>query len=133
MILVCKRFKFDAAHFLPKHKGKCKNLHGHRFWLDVEITGKVHEKGSQKGMIMDFSLLKEIVESAVINQVDHTCLNDNFINPTAEMMVIWFSNWIKESLSMVTKKRPVTLTRLRLYETEDSYAEWRNDENTSNK
>ena len=127
MITVCKRFHFDAAHRLPKHQGKCNNLHGHRWFLDVELTGKIRKKGPSKGMILDFGDLKEIINYAVIEHVDHTYLNDVFKNPTAETMVQTFALWIMDALYQCCVEEPVTLTRLRLYETEDSYAEWRND------
>jgi len=123
MISVCKRFRFDAAHKLPNHLGLCKNLHGHCFSLEVEITGIIHNKiGPEQGMIIDFSMLKTIVNDLIINQCDHSYLNDQFENPTVELMVGEFALRLK---SIINNNGMYRLTRVRLYETEDSYAEWR--------
>ncbi len=47
---------FDAAHFLAGHEGKCRNLHGHRWRVVVEITAEsLCEEGSSRGMVADFS------------------------------------------------------------------------------
>ena len=125
MLSVCKRFYFDAAHHLPYYEGKCHNVHGHRWYLDVEVSGQVQDQGPKTGMIIDFSDLKKIVNSAVIDVLDHTDLNLKVGNPTAENMVEMFSRFIGEELFFVDCE--TTLERLRLYETPDAYAEWRRD------
>ena len=133
MITICKKFKFDAAHHLPDYQGKCHNIHGHTFHMEVEVSGKVQEEGSETGMIIDFSNLKTIVNETVIDLVDHTDLNNQFRNPTAENMVERFANSIQEELNrhyyvpLHLDDSNIFLKRLRLYETEDSYAEWRRD------
>lgn len=72
-----KTVEFDAAHYLPKHPGRCKNLHGHR-WKVTVVVG-VDELDLNE-MIIDFGHI-----SAIIKQLDHTCLNDRFdFEPTAE-------------------------------------------------
>src|SRR5512138_711559 len=76
-----KRFTFDAAHFLPNHSGKCKQLHGHTYTLDIIICGKVNP---DTGMVVDFHDIDYIVKSRVLPELDHHCLNDVISNPTAE-------------------------------------------------
>ena len=50
---------FDAAHFLSGYQGKCKNIHGHRWRVVVEIFGKELETdGQTRGMVRDFGELK---------------------------------------------------------------------------
>ena len=124
MISICKTFSFEAAHFLPNHLGKCKNLHGHSYILEVEVRG-VPKKGksAEKGMIIDFGRLKQIVNETIIDKLDHTMLNENFINPTAEIMVFKMGTMIRNTL--VAKNTGVCLQRVRLYETATAYAEWR--------
>jgi 6-pyruvoyltetrahydropterin/6-carboxytetrahydropterin synthase len=78
---------FDAAHFLPNHKGKCKNLHGHT-WKVLFETETI--KLDKNGMVIDFGELKKIV-----NILDHRCLNDLFDNPTAEYLAVYFWHKIK--------------------------------------
>lgn len=60
-----KTFTFEAAHRLQRHDGKCRNLHGHSYRVDVAIEGPVQENGGptesnpQEGMVLDFGKLKE--------------------------------------------------------------------------
>jgi len=127
-ITITKMFKFDAAHHLPHYVGKCHNQHGHTFHVEVEVSGKVQGKGSEAGMIIDFNNLKTIVNGAVIDLVDHTNLNLWYANPTAENMVGVFAQDIQEGLNrQYLDDDVIVLERLRLYETEDSYAEWRRE------
>lgn len=77
---VTKEFRFEAAHRLIKHPGKCKHLHGHSYKIEVTVTGEVDD---ETGMLVDFSKLSEAVnhvlesgwfkgEKAV--PVDHSCI-----------------------------------------------------------
>ena len=116
MLTVCKEFEFHAAHHLPCHDGKCKNVHGHGYVLEVEVAGGLREYGPDTGMIIDFSDLKRIVNEEVIEKLDHKNLNDLFENPTAEVMVNWIAGVLSLSLQVI---------RVRLYETRTSYAEWK--------
>ena len=127
MLKICRIFRFEAAHNLPFHKGKCFHIHGHSYKLEVEIGGDLQrsapENNHEYGMVMDFGKLKEIVESTVIKKYDHQNLNDFFENPTAEIMVMK----IFSDLEAAFLARNVYLRRLRLWETENSYAEWESD------
>jgi len=71
---------FAASHYLPGYKGKCANLHGHRWEIKVKWCDKVDKK---TGMICDFKILKSLL-SSVLGRYDHQHLNDYFPNPTAE-------------------------------------------------
>lgn len=124
MISICKTFTFEAAHFLPFHQGVCHNRHGHSYRLEVEVRG-VPKKGNtpQKGMVIDFGHLKKIVEETILSKLDHSDLNENFGNPTAENMVFKIGTMIRNTL--VTRNTGVCLQRVRLYETATAYAEWR--------
>lgn len=120
-VSVCKKFHFCYAHLLPHHKGKCKNLHGHNGVLEVEVSLDEYNSNhspEEDGMVIDFGKLKEIVTKSIINRFDHTNLNNTFRNPTAE-------NLCDEFWSILQAHLPpyVELKRIRLYETDDSYAE----------
>ena len=111
---VVKRFKFDAAHRLPDYDGVCSRLHGHTWLLDVEVEGPV----GNDGFVMDFVELKRLVNDKVISCLDHSYLNESVCdNPTCENLLelIW------ERLDGFGP--PWKLSRLRLYESPDSYAE----------
>lgn len=114
-IKVCKRFTFEAAHYLPNYDGPCKNLHGHSFKLLVEVKGHINP---ETGMVIDFKELKKIVDESIISMLDHSDLNQLLSNPTAEYMVYYIWTVIRPTLP-----RGVTLSKVRLYETEGSYVE----------
>jgi len=120
MLTVTKIFKFEAAHWLPFYDGACHNLHGHSYKLEVTVTGEVKEnvKNPQCGMIIDFSVLKSIVEEKIIRRFDHSNLNEFFSNPTAENMVEYFA----ESINMALPTN-IVLVSIKLWETDSSYAE----------
>ena len=65
---------FDAAHFLTDYHGKCENLHGHRWNVEVGISAEeLQADGTEKGMVCDFSKFKRIVKETV-DEFDHTFL-----------------------------------------------------------
>ncbi len=113
---VCKSFHFDAAHFLPDYPGECASLHGHRWILEVEIVGPIDPK---TGFVMDFTLLKSLIQSRIISKLDHKSLNVAFPNPTAEIITLWVRNELQDTI----RSLGLTLSRLRLYETPDSWVE----------
>lgn len=84
-----KQFKFEAAHVLPHHDGKCSRLHGHSYRLDVTLEGDLEAAGPSRGMIVDFDVLSRAVKSGVIAELDHRSLNDVIPNPTSENIVRW--------------------------------------------
>ena len=114
-----KHFEFEASHILPKHPGKCSRMHGHSYKLTVVVDGPV-EKDS--GMVIDFSVIKDIVKEEVLNKYDHRHMNDYFDNPTAENMAQEFFKVINEKLKKKTNGK-VRLSSLKLYETSNSFAE----------
>ena len=73
MITVIKQFTFDAAHRLPNHKGKCKQMHGHTYKLEIGVTGNIQPA---TGMVVDFGDLKKIIQKQVIDLLDHQLLNE---------------------------------------------------------
>lgn len=121
MLTVTKRFHFEACHHLPHYEGACHNLHGHSYKLEVTVGGYVitDKKNSKCGMIVDFKDLKDIVYKEVVSRYDHSNLNDWFENPTAEIMVRDIAKTISKNLP-----RNCHLVSCRLWETEDSYAEY---------
>ena len=76
MLTITRKLEFDAGHRIPDHHSQCRNLHGHRYALHLTLAGTVvTEKGrSDKGMIMDFSDIKELANRHLIDQWDHAFL-----------------------------------------------------------
>ena len=117
-VSVTKSFGFEASHFLPNYVGACNRLHGHSYKLQVTVSGSVDEA---TGMILDFNVLKSVVKKEVVDKYDHMHLNDFFTNPTAEFMV----QHIFRELSIKFCKMGLTLESVKLWETENSFAECR--------
>ena len=119
---------FEASHFLPYHKGKCKNLHGHHYIIEVEVSrsDNILSEGECEGMVIDFGVLKKIIKEEIIDRRDHSHLNNSYLNPTAEILVDDFVHNLQEIFMNESKLiHRLKLIRVRLYETPDSYAEWR--------
>ena len=76
MITITRRIEFDAGHRIPDHQSKCKHLHGHRYALEVTLSGEVikQDGNPQNGMVMDFSAVKSLAMQAVGEVWDHAFL-----------------------------------------------------------
>lgn len=83
---VRRRFEFEAAHRLPGHPGKCRELHGHSYRLVVTVDRPVDPL---TGLAVDFGELRRIVDAEVVTLLDHRNVNDVLTNPTAEAMAVW--------------------------------------------
>jgi len=99
-VIVRRRFEFEAAHKLPHHPGKCRELHGHSYKLYVSVQRDVDP---QSGMAIDFGELKSIVREAVVDRMDHRYINDFIENPTAEVMAVWIWRELTPLLSGLTE------------------------------
>jgi 6-pyruvoyltetrahydropterin/6-carboxytetrahydropterin synthase len=110
LMRLCREFYFEAAHYIPHYKGKCEQLHGHTYKLEIVIEGGV----KKDGMVIDFAKMKEIVESAVIEKLDHQALNELFENPTAEHILEWISVQLNGKLPLAS---------LRLWEGQGKWVE----------
>lgn len=91
---VTKEITFDAAHMLSDYDGKCANLHGHTYKLQVTLNGDVNSKTH---MVLDFNILKEVLNTAVMNVFDHAVIfSDEGIRNTAENeLLAWARKWNK--------------------------------------
>lgn len=142
-IRVTKEFRFEMAHALYGYDGPCKNIHGHSYSLSVSIIGKVKDKKnhSKNGMVVDFSELKEIVKSNIVDKFDHALVLNAIsphkkfekvilvnYQPTCENLLIDFVKKIKPRLP-----KNIHLHHLCLRETSTSYAEWYAEDNKSEK
>lgn len=110
--------KFSAAHQLREYNGKCENLHGHNWKVQVFIRS---EKLDKTGFVIDFSVIKKHVDT-VLAELDHTYLNKTsyFIekNPTAENIAFF----IMERVKSVVKDLSVTVHQVRVFESDTTYA-----------
>ena len=72
-MLITKEIEIDMAHRVPNHKSKCRNLHGHRYKVEVGVDDKViaDEGASDEGMVIDFSDLKAGMMEVIDERYDH--------------------------------------------------------------
>lgn len=135
MVYLTRRERFNAAHKLwveawSEEKnlanfGKCanKNWHGHNYWLFVTVKG---QPDPVTGFIMDVKALSRLIKKYITDKVDHSNLNldVDFIpkgtQPTTENLVIFF--W--KELEQPIEKYGAKLHSIKLYETENIYAEY---------
>jgi 6-pyruvoyltetrahydropterin/6-carboxytetrahydropterin synthase len=93
-----KHFRFEAAHALAFHPGKCARMHGHSYRLEVAVRGPIRTYGPARGMIEDFENIERIVGERIVEALDHQTLNDFIENPTAERIVQWIWRRLERSL-----------------------------------
>ncbi|MFI4939986.1 MAG: 6-carboxytetrahydropterin synthase QueD [Burkholderiales bacterium] len=76
MLTITRKLEFDAGHRIPDHNSQCRNLHGHRYTLEITLTGRVveHDGQSDNGMIMDFSDVKALAKENLVDLWDHAFL-----------------------------------------------------------
>lgn len=124
-----KKFRFEAAHRLPNHDGKCRRLHGHS-WVGTVIVEAPHVRGSgpKDGMVVDFADLSALLRPLVEDYLDHHYLNESLemASPTSERV----AEWVFRRLGPVIHDpgRAVRLVAVRIEETCTSAAEYRSDE-----
>lgn len=115
-----KTFRFEAAHYLPHHQGKCARLHGHSWVLHIYVEGRVlHDQGSSSGMLVDFDHLKMVVQPLIEQRLDHHCLNDTLPlpNPTSEAIATWVFHQLFQRFSELPKRNPWRLVAVEVEET----------------
>ena len=75
-ISITRRLEFDSGHRIPNHDGQCKHLHGHRYALEVTLTGEVahHPGKADDGMVLDFGDIKRLTNQHIVDLWDHAFL-----------------------------------------------------------
>lgn len=104
---------FDAAHFLRGYKGKCENIHGHRYLVRVRLKA---DRLNEIGLAYDFTDIKRHLRE-IVARFDHTSLNDlppfDRINPSAENLAAAIYQELKTRLS----GEPVVIAAVEAWET----------------
>ncbi len=141
---ITRRLEFDAGHRIPDHASQCRHLHGHRYALEITLSGEVIEtEGSPaRGMLIDFGDVKAIAKQHIVDIWDHaflayrgdtavvdflqampghkTVLLD--VIPTAENLAAEAFR-ILEPLYTGVYRDQLRLERVRLYETPNCWAD----------
>lgn len=123
---VTKMFRFEAAHRLPNHDGKCRRPHGHSYKVEVSFYGIVNEEPDypKEGMVIDFGEIKEIWNE-IVPFLDHQNLNDTMVprrSPATTAEVI--AGWIMEQFRTVGGRLgiPNQPSMVTVWETESAFA-----------
>lgn len=135
-MIIAKSFHWEAAHRIPWHEGKCKNIHGHSYKMIVELEGETNPNG----IVMDFSELKDIVKP-YIQLIDHTTIistNDTELlevfetkkwkyyllpfDSTAENLCNYFADIIIKDHRELLSKNNIKAVTVKIAETESAYA-----------
>lgn len=136
MILLTRRATFSASHYYwneawteEKNRqvfGRCahRNGHGHNYTLEVTVAG---EPDPVTGFVVDLKGLKDVIESEVLAAYDHKHLNLDVpefahANPTTENIAIAIWRRLEKPVGSLAG---ATLTRIRVYETPEIFAEFR--------
>jgi 6-pyruvoyltetrahydropterin/6-carboxytetrahydropterin synthase len=130
VLRVCRRESFDAAHQLCDPRlsaeenralyGKCINLHGHRYQLEVIVAGALDHAS---GYLFDLKQLGDLIKAEIIQDVDHHNLNTDVAwlegrIPTAETLAMVFFERLRPHITRGT------LHTVRVWETEKNWAEY---------
>lgn len=142
MITVTKKFRFEMAHMLSKHPSLCRNVHGHSYVLEVTAIAN----NNDCDMVVDFSDLKQLVNSVIVDNMDHAfAYNVDTTDecelaivdvlkkygkkivaftgrPTAEVMCKEIYNKLSTNIQYITNN--YRLCKIRLYETESGWVEY---------
>lgn len=121
LAILTKTVQFEAAHRLPGHQGKCAQLHGHSYHLEVSVRGPLKQAPgvSDDGMVMDLQELSGFIHRGVLARLDHRYLNEVMVErTTAENL----AHWIWDALLEGGLPEPL-LYRIRLWETSTGYVE----------
>jgi 6-pyruvoyltetrahydropterin/6-carboxytetrahydropterin synthase len=140
VITITKRIEFDAGHRVPDHASKCRNPHGHRYELEVEVGGEVIDEAGnpQNGMVIDFAALKQVMLDEIDARWDHAFL---IYEDDAEMQFFRAASWKVDVLPFVPtaenlvriaamrmlvplKAHGIELVSCRLWETRSCSAVW---------
>jgi 6-pyruvoyltetrahydropterin/6-carboxytetrahydropterin synthase len=115
---------FSSAHQLRGYKGKCENLHGHNYKVEIFARGRELDN---IGLLIDFGDLKQAADE-IVNYLDHRNINelppfDEELNPSAENLARYFLERIGEQVG----DERVQVYKVRVFETPTSVATYQVD------
>ncbi len=113
---------FASGHALRNYKGKCENVHGHNYRVQVTVQG---EHLDANGLLVDFLELKRLMDG-VVEYLDHRFINDlppfTELNPSAENIAKYFHD---EMSGGMTQDVAVRISEVKVWETDTSMALYR--------
>ena len=124
MFEVAVEHTFAAGHALREYRGKCENVHGHNYRVQVVVRG---EKLDKIGMLADFVALKKALRDTC-EPMDHVFLNEmppfDTVNPTAENMAVYIAEKLQDVIGG-GNSNPVEVAEVKVWETDIQSATYR--------
>ncbi len=143
-MLITRRLEFDAGHRIPDHRSQCRHLHGHRYVIEITLSGNIIDKAGDcaNGMVMDFSLVKDLAKANLVDEWDHA-----FLAYAGDRTIVDFLNSLPDHKTVILDQVPTAenlariafdrlnaayrdtygnhlrLERIRLYETPNCWAD----------
>ncbi len=102
-MLISSKLEFDAGHRIPSHNSQCRHLHGHRYAVEITLSGDIitDEGIAKQGMVMDYSEVKQIAKDALVNKWDHA-----FLVYSGDVQVLQFLQSIEDHKTVVLDMPP---------------------------
>ncbi len=123
MFEVAIEHSFAAGHALRHYKGKCENVHGHNYKVQVVVRGENVDR--KTGMLADFVELKRLLR-AISEPLDHVFLNDiepfTTLEPSAENIALYICEKMQEGIS---QENPIEVAEVKVWETDIQSATYR--------
>jgi 6-pyruvoyltetrahydropterin/6-carboxytetrahydropterin synthase len=141
---ITRKLEFDAGHRIPDHRSQCRNLHGHRYVLEITLQGELVETegAPDRGMVMDFADVKALAMEHLVNKWDHAFIvyaRDEVVRSFLEKMadhktvvldrIPTVENLAAEAFRILSEVYndhygvDLKLKRVRLYETPNCWAD----------
>jgi 6-pyruvoyltetrahydropterin/6-carboxytetrahydropterin synthase len=121
MFEISVEYTFAAGHALRGYKGKCENVHGHNYKVQVMVDG---EQLNSTGLLMDFVDLRGAIKG-LVERLDHHFLNDlkpfDELNPSAENLAKYFC----DELAPQVRERGLRVQAVKVWETDTTSATYR--------
>jgi 6-pyruvoyltetrahydropterin/6-carboxytetrahydropterin synthase len=143
-VIITRRLEFDAGHRIPDHRSLCRHLHGHRYAIEVTVSGDITRMDGdpRNGMVVDFSEIKTLIKQLIVDRWDHAFLayqGDTAIIafldtlpdhrtvvldvvPTAENLAQKAFELLDAPVGVLANKS-LTLENVRIYETPNCWAD----------
>lgn len=116
---------FSAAHFLKDYPGKCANIHGHNYRVQITVEGETLDS---LGMVIEFEVIKAAL-AEWLNRFDHGFLNQippfDTINPSAENLARFFYDVVENAIRQSTPSAAARVSYVRVFETDKCSAAYR--------
>lgn len=102
-MFITRRLEFDAGHRIPDHKSQCRHLHGHRYVIEITLSGGIiHKAGdAANGMVMDFSQVKDLAKAHLVDQWDHA-----FLAYAGDTAIVAFLNSLPDHKTVLLDRVP---------------------------